>query len=67
MEYMQFYHTRNNMGRRKKYSRRFLIGLDKVQAQTLVAMSNCLGLTYSEVVGYLMNYYQLATGEYSGK
>lgn len=55
------------MGRRKKYERRFLIGLDKVQAQTLVAMSNCLALTYSEVVGYLMNYYQLATGEYSGK
>lgn len=55
------------MGRRKKYERRFLIGLDKAQAQTLMAMSYHLGLTYSEVVGYLMNYYQLVTGEYSGK
>lgn len=59
MGYMQFYHTRNNMGRRKMYTRRFLIGLDKVQSQTLVDMSNALGLTYSEVVGYLMDYYQL--------
>lgn len=49
------------------YERRFLIGLDKVQAQTLVDMSNALGLTYSEVVGYLMDYYQLGSGEPSGK
>lgn len=47
------------MGRRKMYERRFLIGLDKVQAQTLVNMSNALSLTYSEVVGYLMDCYQL--------
>ena len=47
------------MGRRKMYERRFLIGLDKVQAQTLVDMSNALGLTYSEVVGFLMDHYQL--------
>ena len=59
MEYMQFYHTTKKMGRRKIYSRRFLIGLDKVQAQTLVNMSNALGLTYSEVVGFLMDNYQL--------
>lgn len=47
------------MGRRKMYERRFLIGLDKCQAQTLVNMSNALGLTYSEVVAYLMDWYQL--------
>lgn len=41
------------------YERRFLIGLDKVQAQNLVNMSNALGLTYSEVVGFLMDSYQL--------
>ncbi len=51
------------MGRRKLYSRRFLIGLDRVQAQNLVDMSNALGLTYSEVVGYLMHYYQLGKRE----
>ena len=49
------------------YERRFLIGLDKVQAQNLVDMSNALGLTYSEVVGYLMHYYQLGRNEPSGK
>lgn len=49
------------------YTRRFLIGLDRVQSQTLVDMSNALGLTYSEVVGYLMDYYQLGEGEKSGK
>ena len=47
------------MGRQKKVHKRFLIGLDKVQAQTLKDMSNALGLTYSEVVSYLMDYYQL--------
>lgn len=51
------------MGRRKMYKRRFLIGLDEVQAQTLVDMSNALGLTYSEVVGYLMHCYQLGKRE----
>lgn len=45
------------------YERRFLIGLDKVQAQNLVDMSNALGLTYSEVVGYLIKYHQLGKGE----
>lgn len=49
------------------YTRRFLIGLDKVQAQNIVDMSNALGLTYSEVVGYLIAYYQLGRGEPSGK
>lgn len=51
------------MGRRKKYERRFLIGLDKVRAQVLVDMSFGLGLTYSEVVGLLMDYYQLGKRE----
>ena len=51
------------MGRRKIYSRRFLIGLDRVQAQNLVDMSKALGLTYSEVVGYLMLYYKLGKRE----
>lgn len=49
------------------YARRFLIGLDLVQANTLVAMSNALGLTYSEVVAYLMNWYQLGKEEGSKK
>lgn len=51
------------MGRRKLYKKRFLIGLDWVQSQTLVDMSNSLGLTYSEVVGFLMDYYQLGKNE----
>lgn len=51
------------MGRKKLYTRRFLIGLDYVQARTLVDMSNALGLTYSEVVSYLLNYYQLGKAE----
>lgn len=55
------------MGRRKLYSRRFLIGLDRVQAQNIVDMSNALGLTYSEVVGYLMDYYQLGKNEVASK
>lgn len=47
------------MGRRKLYKRRFLIGLDIVQSQTLVDMSNALGLTYSEIVSFLIDWYQL--------
>ena len=45
------------MGRRKKYSRRFLIGLDKIQAQTIVNMAEAQGLTYSEVIGYMIDRY----------
>lgn len=55
------------MGRKKMYSRRFLIGLDRVRAQVLVDMSFGLGLTYSEVVGLLLDYYQLGRNEPSGK
>lgn len=47
------------MGRKKVYERRFLIGLDRVQSQNLVDMSNALGLTYSEVVSLLIKFYQL--------
>lgn len=47
------------MGRKKVYERRFLIGLDRIQSQNLVDMSNALGLTYSEVVSLLIKYYQL--------
>lgn len=47
------------MGRKKIYKRRFLIGLDAIQSDNLVRMSQVLGLTYSEVVSYLMDYYQL--------
>lgn len=51
------------MGRKKLYSQRFLIGLDENQAFQLKSMSKMLGLTYSEVVGYLMFRYQL--GEFN--
>lgn len=51
------------MGRKKKYERRFLIGLEKYQAQDLVRKSQLLGLTYSEVVSYLLDYYNLGMGE----
>lgn len=47
------------MGRKKVYARRFLIGLDRIQSQNLVDMSNALGLTYSEVVSLLIKFYQL--------
>lgn len=51
------------MGRRKLYSKRFCIGLDAIQAATLQAMSAALALNYSEVVAYLMDYYQLGQGK----
>lgn len=47
------------MGRKRIYERRFLIGLDRIQSQSLVGMSNALGLTYSEVVSFLLKFYQL--------
>lgn len=49
------------MGRKKIYKKRYLIGLDEVQANNLEGMSKLLGLTYSEVVSMLMDYYQLST------
>ena len=51
------------MGRRKLYTKRFLIGLDAVQAANLQRMCAALGLTYSEAVHYLIDYYQLGLAE----
>ena len=51
------------MGRKKLYDQRFLIGLDKYQAMQLRSMSKMLSLTYSEVIGYIMDRYQL--GEFN--
>ena len=47
------------MGRKKLYTKRFLIGLDEFQAANLQRMCAALALTYSEAVSYLLNYYQL--------
>lgn len=55
------------MGRQKTVHKRFLIGLDKYDTQAVVTMSNGLCLTYSEVISYLIRYYQLGKGESSGK
>lgn len=51
------------MGRKKRYYKRYLIGLDVIQAATLEGMAAGLALSYSEVVGYLMNYYQIGKNE----
>lgn len=51
------------MGRRKLYHKRYLIGLDTIQAHTLEAMASGMALTYSETVSYLMDYYQLGKNE----
>ena len=51
------------MGRKKRYHKRYLIGLDVIQAATLEGMAAGLALSYSEVVGYLMDYYQLGKNE----
>ena len=51
------------MGRKKLYHKRYLIGLDVIQATTLEGMAAGLGLSYSEVIGYLMDYYQLGMNE----
>lgn len=51
------------MGRKKLYTKRFLIGLDKYQTEQLMSMSNLLGLTYSDIVSFLLDYYQLGKGE----
>ena len=47
------------MGRKKIYKRRFLIGLDAIQSYNFIRMSQVSGLTYSEVVSYLMDFYQM--------
>ena len=51
------------MGRRKLYTKRFLIGLDKIQAANLQRMCAGMALTYSEAVSYLIDYYQLGKNE----
>jgi len=51
------------MGRKKRYYKRYLIGLDTIQATTLEGMAAGLALSYSEVVSYLMDYYQLGMNE----
>lgn len=51
------------MGRKKLYTKRFLIGLDKIQAANLQRMCAGMALTYSEAVSYLLDYYQLGNAE----
>lgn len=51
------------MGRKKLYTKRFLIGLDKIQAANLQRMCAGMALTYSEAVSYLIDYYQLGNAE----
>lgn len=51
------------MGRKRQYHKRFLIGLDAIQSANLQRMAACLALSYSEVVSYLMDYYQLGEAE----
>lgn len=51
------------MGRRKLYTKRFLIGLDKIQAENLQRMCAGMALTYSEAVSYLIDYYQPGKGK----
>lgn len=51
------------MGRKKLYAKRFLIGLDKIQAANLQRMCAGMALTYSEAVSYLLDYYQLGIAE----
>ena len=51
------------MGRRKLYTKRFLIGLDAIQAGNLQRMCAGMALTYSEAVSYLLDYYQLGKAE----
>lgn len=45
------------MGRKKIYKRRFLIGLDKYQAEDLIRLSKTLGYSYSEVISSALEYY----------
>ena len=51
------------MGRKKRYCKRYLIGLDAIQSNNFEVMANGLALTYSEVVDYLMTYYQLGLND----
>ena len=51
------------MGRQKRVHKRALIGLDWYDWQVIAMMSETMCLTYSEVVSYLIRYYQLGKGE----
>lgn len=46
------------MGRRKAAFIKIIIGLDMVHANTLNTLSDELGLTYSEVISYLIDCYR---------
>lgn len=51
------------MGRQKRVHKRVLIGLDWYDWQVIGTMSENMCMTYSEVVSYLIRYYQLGKGE----
>ena len=55
------------MGRKKLYAKRFSIGLNKIQARNLENMSKLMASSYSEVVSYLMDSYQLGDFKLPGK
>lgn len=47
------------MGRKKIYHKRYLIGLDKDQAENLESLSKKLDMTYSDIISYFMDLYEL--------
>lgn len=49
------------MGRKKLYHKRFSIGLNELQANTLESMANLMACSYSDVVSYLIMQYQLGS------
>ena len=55
------------MGRKKTVFKRYLIGLDETQSNTLEGMANLSGMTYSEVVSLLLDYYQLGEADIQPK
>lgn len=46
------------MGRKKLHYRKFLIGLDKYQAEDLMRLSNLLNYSYSEVMSSALEFYK---------
>ena len=52
------------MGRKKTIYKRYLIGLDKTQSNTIESMAILTGMTYSEVVSYLITKFQLSDTPY---
>lgn len=55
------------MGRKKLYAKRFSIGLNEVQANNLENISKLMASSYSEVIAYLMDSYQLGDFKLPGK